>query len=46
MVRLKAIQNLAKVSMYERFIAQHKEWDDAPELKLSQILNLEMTSAA
>jgi hypothetical protein len=41
LVRMKSMQNLAKIKLYELFIEQHPEWHDAPELKLSQILNLE-----
>jgi len=46
LVRLKAVQNLAKIALYERFIDRHPEWEAAPDMKLSQILNLEKRVAA
>jgi hypothetical protein len=46
LVRTKARQNLEKAKLYELFIGQHPEWESAPELKLSQILNLEFEGAA
>jgi hypothetical protein len=46
LIRTKATQNLAKIKLYELFIAQHPEWEATPLMKLSQILNLDTTSAA
>ncbi len=45
LMRDKAMQNLAKVELYELFIEQHPEWKATPHLKLSQILNLEKRAA-
>ena len=46
LMRDKAMQNLAKVELYELFIEQHPEWKATPHLKLSQILNLEKRAQA